>query len=79
VARYNGAGVHALRHLVLPPETFVNELGWYYLSDQRQTNAALEFLNLSVENYPLSRNVHESLAEAYEFIGNKLRVNDDET
>ena len=30
-----------------------------------------EFLNLNLANYPSSPNGHESLAEAYELIGNK--------
>jgi predicted alpha/beta superfamily hydrolase len=78
-ARESAAGIRdhfakasaRLGFTVLPPETYVNDLGWYYLSDQQQTNAAFEFLNLNVLNYPLSPNVHESLAEAYQFIGNK--------
>lgn len=56
---------------ILPPEQYINETGWNYLSYNRQTNTAFEFLNLNLTNYPDSRNVHESLAEAYEFIGNK--------
>lgn len=56
---------------VLPPEQYVNEMGWYYLSSERQTNTAFAFLNLNATNYPNSRNAHESLAEAYEFTGNR--------
>ena len=56
---------------VLPPEQYINELAWYYLSNEHRTNTALEFLNLNVGNYPGSPNVHESMAEAYEFIGDK--------
>jgi tetratricopeptide (TPR) repeat protein len=56
---------------ILPPETYVNDWGWYYLSDERQTNTALEFLNLNMVNYPLSPKAPENLAEAYQFIGNK--------
>jgi hypothetical protein len=56
---------------ILPPEQWVNSWGWYYLRDQRQTNTALEFFKLNVAGYPSSPHVHESLAEVYEFIGNK--------
>jgi len=56
---------------ILPPEAYVNELAWGWLSGEQQTNAAIEFLNLNVVNYPLSPNVHESLAEAYERTGNR--------
>jgi tetratricopeptide (TPR) repeat protein len=56
---------------VLPPETSPNGLGWYYLTDERQTNTALEFFSLNLTNYPGSPNARESLAEAYDFIGNK--------
>ena len=55
---------------VLPPEQYVNQTAWFYLSNEGQTNTAIEFLNLNLANYPGSPNAPESLAEAYEFMGN---------
>jgi|ERR1051326_8091872 predicted alpha/beta superfamily hydrolase len=79
VARESAAGLREhfekvsarLGFTVLPPETSPNGLGWYYLTDERQTNTALEFFSLNLTNYPGSPHARESLAEAYDYIGNK--------
>jgi predicted alpha/beta superfamily hydrolase len=79
VARESAAGTRAhfekvsarLGFTVLPPETYPNESGWGYLMNERQTNTALEFFNLNLTNYPGSPHARESLAEAYDYIGNK--------
>jgi hypothetical protein len=56
---------------VLPPEEFVNILGWSALNFNRATNTAIEWLASNVANHPDSPNAHASLAEAYEIQGEK--------
>ena len=52
------------------PETDVNTWG-YWLMGQAQTREAIEIFKLNVSLYPASANTYDSLAEAYEAIGDR--------
>ncbi|MBF9239197.1 alpha/beta hydrolase [Hymenobacter sp. BT683] len=51
---------------VLPPESFVNQLAYYWLSQAGQSARALDLFQLNVRNYPTSFNVHDSLGDYYQ-------------
>ena len=56
---------------VLPPESLVNELGYFLLYPFESPDKAVEMFMVNVLNYPQSANVYDSLAEALVVRGNK--------
>lgn len=54
-----------------PPEDLVNRIGYSFLRqrNENQISNAIEFFTLNTENYPGSYNAFDSLAEAYEALG----------
>ncbi|MDX1372522.1 MAG: tetratricopeptide repeat protein, partial [Nitrososphaeraceae archaeon] len=61
-SNYNGA--------FSPPERDINSIGYTYLNEGKKQQA-LRFFQLNVNNYPLSSNAFDSLAEAYMVLGDK--------
>ncbi len=55
---------------VLPPEGFVNKIG-YGLLDAHESDKAVECFKLNVSNYPASAYVYSHLADAYLAKGEK--------
>ncbi len=56
---------------LLPPEAFVNGIGYVMLYQYNDVEKAIDFFKLNVRNYPDSWNVYDSLAEAYQVKGDK--------
>jgi uncharacterized protein len=54
--------------MVLPPELFMNSLGYQLMGNGRM-DEAISVFKTNVERYPNSANVYDSLAEAYEKSG----------
>lgn len=48
----------------LPPEDFVNELG-YYLVFQKKYDKAYDFFKMNMENYPSSQNTYDAMGDFY--------------
>jgi hypothetical protein len=65
---------HQLGVKLLPSESTINGLGYYYLYEKKEYAKALNFFTLNTVNYPLSSNVYDSLAEAYKVIGNREKA-----
>lgn len=59
-----------------PPEYLVNQLGYRKLQsgNDKDQSSALAFFLLNVENYPKSSNSYDSLAEAYETLGDTQKA-----
>lgn len=59
-----------------PPEHLVNQLGYRMLQSKNHNDKskALEFFLLNVENYPKSPNCYDSLAEAFEELGDTQKA-----
>ncbi|GAA4280785.1 alpha/beta hydrolase-fold protein [Gaetbulibacter aestuarii] len=57
---------------VNPPEALVNRIGYTMLrsNDQNKKSEALAFFIMNTKNYPKSFNAFDSLAEAYDHLGN---------
>ncbi|MCS5489852.1 alpha/beta hydrolase-fold protein [Algoriphagus limi] len=55
----------------LPTEALVNQLGYSFLrrNDETEKRKAIEFFQLNTKNYPRSYNAFDSLAEAFEGVG----------
>jgi hypothetical protein len=51
-------------YTVLPPENFINELSYGFMSNHLSDKAAA-FFQLNVKNYPESANVHDSMGDYY--------------
>ncbi|ALW86051.1 hypothetical protein AUC43_13700 [Hymenobacter sedentarius] len=51
---------------VLPPESFVNGLANYLLTQEGQAPRALALFQLNLQNYPTSSNVHSGLGDYYQ-------------
>lgn len=58
--------------IILPPESLVNDWG-YFLLGKEDVEGAIELFRLNVENYPQSSNVYDSLGEAYMVNGDTTR------
>ena len=56
---------------VLPPESLVNELGYFLLYPFEDPDKAVEMFRVNVANYPESANVYDSLAEALHVRGDR--------
>ncbi|TYZ12640.1 alpha/beta fold hydrolase [Hymenobacter lutimineralis] len=56
-------------HVVLPPESAVNALAYYLLSQPGKAARSLALFQLNVRNYPTSFNVHDSLGDYYQSQG----------
>jgi predicted alpha/beta superfamily hydrolase len=50
---------------ILPPEGFVNWIGYYQLREKDDLDKAMEYFKLNVSNYPASANTWDSLAEGW--------------
>ena len=48
----------------LPPESFINSLGYGFLNNKKLENAKAMF-NMNVKNYPNSSNVYDSMGDCY--------------
>ena len=59
-----------------PPEALVNQLGYRMLQSRNASDraTALSFFLLNIENFPDSYNAFDSLAEAYEVLGDKANA-----
>ena len=53
----------------LPPEAYVNQLGYFLLYQEEDSEQAIEAFKLNVSNYPNSFNTYDSLGEAYKVQG----------
>lgn len=51
--------------VLLPPEPFVNQMGYVMLRQQEDVDKAIELFKLNVSNFPGSYNAYDSLGEAY--------------
>ncbi len=51
--------------LLLPPEAFVNQMGYAMLQQLEDVDKAIALFELNVSNFPGSYNTHDSLGEAY--------------
>ena len=56
-------------YAVLPPESAVNALAYYKLSQPGQAARSLALFQLNVRNYPTSFNAHDSLGDHYQSQG----------
>jgi predicted alpha/beta superfamily hydrolase len=56
---------------MLPPESLVNELGYFLLYPFEDPDKAVEMFRVNVGNYPESANVYDSLAEALHVRGDE--------
>lgn len=50
---------------VLPPESFINMLGYGFLSQPKMQNKAHAMFELNIKNYPTSSNVYDSMGDCY--------------
>lgn len=58
---------------VLPDESLVNNLGYFYMSEKKMERAAA-FFNLNVLNFPESNNVYDSKGDWYLAAGDSLKA-----
>jgi hypothetical protein len=59
---------------LLPPESVVNDLGYFLLRQIEDPDGAIVLFELNVANYPESANVYDSLGEAYAAADNMQRA-----
>lgn len=57
-----------------PDEAYMNTLGYIALYDRKIPKTAVTIFEINANNYPLSLNVWDSLAEAYTQTGNKTKA-----
>jgi dienelactone hydrolase len=57
--------------LVMPPEAFINQVGYEHIVDLKDTKGAIEIMKLNAEAYPDSPNTQDSLGDAYLADGQK--------
>ena len=50
---------------VLPPEQFINSLGYGLMVDPDKLDKAFALFNLNIQNYPTSSNVYDSMGDCY--------------
>jgi uncharacterized protein len=62
-----------MNYQVLPPEYYVNALGYQFMSLKHWKKAESLF-QLNVKNYPTSANVYDSLADCYDAMGEKQKA-----
>jgi uncharacterized protein len=55
---------------MLPPESFINELGYASIAE-KMLDKAYTFFNMNVRNYPQSSNVYDSMGDFYSIKGDK--------
>jgi len=55
----------------LPPEEYIDELGWWEFNSAHATNTALACFQLNVSNYPGSFNAWLSLADVFTAMGDR--------
>lgn len=55
-------------------EDLVNYLGYQFLYTHRDISKAMFYFKMNVDNYPLSSNAFDSLAEAYMVVGDKVNA-----
>jgi uncharacterized protein len=58
---------------VLPPEYFVNGLGYAFIQEN-MPDKAYAFFNMNVRNYPKSPNVYDSMGDFYNMEGNQEKA-----
>ena len=58
-----------LGYSALPPEEYIDELGWWELDSAHMTNTALACFQLNVSNYPASFNAWSSLGDVSKVMG----------
>ena len=58
---------------VLPTETMVNELGYYFLQ-QKIFNKSFSLFKMNIDNYPKSSNVYDSMGDYYNANGEKSKA-----
>lgn len=58
---------------MLPPESSVNETGYYFLRDKK-FEQSFGFFQLNIRNYPKSANAFDSMGDYYVAVGDKLKA-----
>jgi hypothetical protein len=62
-------------YTVLPPESFINNLGYGFMQN-KQNEKAFAFFEMNIENYPKSGNVYDSMGDFYVTTGDKEKAID---
>ncbi len=60
---------------VLPPESYVNNLGYGFLQN-KNNEKAFAFFDMNIQNYPKSGNVYDSMGDFYVATGDKEKAMD---
>jgi tetratricopeptide (TPR) repeat protein len=50
---------------IIPPESFMNNLGYDFLYVPKKQDKAKAIFNMNVQNYPTSSNVYDSMGDYY--------------
>ncbi|MGB5316463.1 MAG: alpha/beta hydrolase-fold protein [Robiginitalea sp.] len=50
---------------VLPPESFINQLGYAFIDNPKTQDKANALFSMNVQNYPNSSNVYDSMGDCY--------------
>ncbi|HEY1870819.1 MAG TPA: hypothetical protein VGG71_07150, partial [Chitinophagaceae bacterium] len=62
-------------YTVLPPELFINNLGYAFMQN-KMNEKAYAFFDMNIENYPKSGNVYDSMGDFYSATGDKEKAID---
>jgi hypothetical protein len=62
-------------YTVLPPESFINNLGYAFMQN-KMNEKAYAFFDMNIENYPKSGNVYDSMGDFYSATGDKEKAID---
>jgi uncharacterized protein len=62
-------------YTVLPPEDYINEMGYNCL-ELKMPDKSREFFALNIENYPKDGNAYDSMGDYYAAVGEKARAID---
>ena len=62
-------------YTVLPPESYINNLGYAFMQN-KMNEKAFAFFEMNVENYPKSENVYDSMGDFYVATGDKEKAID---
>lgn len=62
-------------YTVLPPESYINNLGYAFMQN-KMNEKAYAFFDMNIENYPQSGNVYDSMGDFYVATGEKEKAID---
>ena len=62
-------------YTVIPPESYINNLGYGFLQN-KQNEKAFAFFDMNIRNYPKSGNVYDSMGDFYVATGDKEKAID---